>query len=225
MAPSCHGTSQGHSQSLPHTQPEIILSAPQNVPSTTSDIGQGGILNPPLPQLNIQDLRTIVADIKDNLSAAIAELRLDICSLNDRVSHTERVVEDHGMVLQRSTRKFDAHTLQLRDMNRHLEDLNNRGRRHNLRVRGLPESIEGEHVPQVVTNLFNAVLNRPPQTAIAMERIHRMLHPRGRDMDPRRDIVCCLVDYRLKEESTTKSGGNPCPDLSRSLGDHFTTPP
>lgn len=95
-------------------------------------------------QLNIQDLRAVAADIKDTLSTAIAELRLDIHALNDRVSNTERVLEDHDLVLQRSTRKIDAHTLQLREVNRHMEDLDNRGRHHNLRVRGMPEEIEGE---------------------------------------------------------------------------------
>lgn len=138
-------------------------------------------------------------DIKDTLSAAIAELRLDIRSLNDRVSNTARVVEDHGMVLQRSTRKIDAHTLQLRHMNRRLEDMDNRGRRHNLRVRGLPESIEGEQIPQAMTSLFNNVLNRPPQTpSIAMDKIHRALRPRGRDTDPRGTLFAawCTTDSR-----------------------------
>lgn len=49
-----------------------------------------------------------------------------------------------------------------------------------------------------------------------MERIHRALCPRGRDTDPPRDIVCCLVDYGLKEEILKQArgrrlqhGGNP----------------
>lgn len=67
-------------------------------------------------------------------------------------------------------------------------------------MRGSPEAIEGDRVLQEVTGLFNMVLNRPPSTAIAMERIHRCCAPKGRETDPPRDIVCCLVDYGLKEE-------------------------
>lgn len=33
-----------------------------------------------------------------------------------------------------------------------------------------------------------------------MERIHRALSPRGRDSDPPRDVVCCVIDFQLKEE-------------------------
>lgn len=148
----------------------------------------------------MSDLRSVAADIMDTLAAAIAELHLDIHSLSDRVSRTEKVVEDHDVMFQRSTRKIDDHTLQLQDMNRHLEDLDNRGHRHNLRVRGLPESIEGELVPQAVVGLFNSILGRPPQTAIKMDRMHHVLRPKGRDTDPSRDIVCCLTDYKLKED-------------------------
>lgn len=43
--------------------------------------------------------------------------------------------------------------------------------------------------------------------AIAMERIHRTLRPRGRDTNPPRDIICCLVDYGLKEEILKQSRG------------------
>lgn len=95
----------------------------------------------------------------------------------------------------------------MRDMQRHLEDLDNRGRRHNLRIRGLPESFEGDNMPAAVTSLFNNLLGRLPQTAVAMERIHRALRPKGRDTDPPRDIVCCIVNYAIKEEILRQARG------------------
>lgn len=73
-------------------------------------------MDAPPPQLNIQDLRTIPADIKDTLSAAISELRLDIHALTDRVYNIKRVTEQHKVVLHCATKKIDAHTLQLRDI-------------------------------------------------------------------------------------------------------------
>lgn len=33
-----------------------------------------------------------------------------------------------------------------------------------------------------------------------MERIHRALRPEGRETDPSRDIICCIMDYKLKED-------------------------
>lgn len=77
-----------------------------------------------------------------------------------------------------------------------MKDLDNRGRRHNLRVRGLPESMDAEQLTATVTGIFNDLMGR--QTAVDMERIHCALRPKGRETDPPRDIICCLVDYKIK---------------------------
>lgn len=73
----------------------------------------------------------------------------------------------------------------------------------------MPESIEGDQISLVVISLFNGLLNRPLQSTIEMERIHRALRPKGRDTDPPRDIVCCLVDYKFKEEILQQARSRP----------------
>lgn len=153
-------------------------------------------------------MRTIAADIKDTLSSAISELHLDIRALTDRVYNVERVTEQHEVVLQCTTRKIDAHTLQLVDMQHHLEDLDNRERRHILRVRGLLEYIEGEQIPQVVTSLFNGILNRLPQTAIDMDRIH--LYPCVPGVEtrvPQGRWSAVWSIYKLKEDILRQARG------------------
>ncbi|XP_040197765.1 olfactory receptor 1468-like [Rana temporaria] len=157
--------------------------------------------------ITITDLRAVATDIKEALAAAIADLRLDFKALDGRVQAVETILEDHDLVHQRSTRKIDDHTFQLREVNRHLEDLENKGRRHNLRVRGLPEAVESDRIRPEVTSIFNSILQRPLDTQITMERIHRALRPRGRDTDPPRDIICCLTDYSLKEEILRRARG------------------
>lgn len=42
---------------------------------------------------------------------------------------------------------------------------------------------------------------------IKMERIHRALRPKGRETDPPRDIICCIVDYKLKEDILRQARG------------------
>lgn len=124
--------------------------------------------------------------------------------LTDRVREAQRVSAQQGTVLRRATLKIDTHTLQPRDLQRHMEDLDNRGRCHNLRIRGLPESVETEQFFSTVMSLFNNLLDRPAQTGIEMEQIHRALRPKGRDTDPPRDVVCCIVDFKIKVEILKK---------------------
>lgn len=40
-----------------------------------------------------------------------------------------------------------------------------------------------------------------------MERIHRALRPKGRETNPPRDIICCIVDYKLKEDILRQARG------------------
>ena len=123
MASSHQGTARGPAP-LPHAaSSDIVLMAPPTASSPPPADDQGTAEAAPLPHLNIMDLRAIAADIKDTLSAAIADLRIDIRSLTDRVAVTEKSLEDHNQVLIRSTSKIDDHTLQLRDVNRHLEEV------------------------------------------------------------------------------------------------------
>lgn len=124
-------------------------------PQMSFPLTSGASDNPQPPSLNIHDLRAIATDIKDTLSAAIAELRVDIHTLTDRVLEVEKTTIKHDTVLRKVTRRIDTHTLQLRETQR-IEDLDNRGRRHNLRIQGVPESIDSEHLTPAVTELLTA---------------------------------------------------------------------
>ncbi|XP_077310065.1 alpha-2-macroglobulin-like protein 1 [Lithobates pipiens] len=94
------------------------------------------------------NLRSVATDIKETLTAAltaaISDLRVDIQAISGRVQEVENVMATHSTVIRRSCQAIDTHTLQLRDLNRHIEDLDNHGRHHNLRIRGLPETIDAQ---------------------------------------------------------------------------------
>lgn len=154
---------------------------------------------PIAPQLNIDDLRSIATDIKNALSSAISELSLDLQAMTGRIQK----VEDNNILQQRAIDRIDyridSHNRQLGDMQRHVEELDNRGRHHNLRIRGLPESVENENLPQTVSDVFNDILDNPACSVLSMERIHRALRPKGKESDPPRDVVCHVDNFNIKE--------------------------
>lgn len=80
-------------------------------------------------------------------------------------------------------------------MHRHLEDHDNRGRRHNIRIRGLTETVEPSNIQQCIQAIFNGLL----------ECMYKALHPRGRDSDPPRNVICCLVSFPSKEDILKKA--------------------
>lgn len=179
------------------------LIRPQVIPegiTTLSGDSNTGTLTDLTQRPNLGDLHSVAADIKSTLAAAIAELTIEVRAVTARVVEVEKTTAQHSAVLRHVHHKVDNHTLHLRDLHRQVEDLENRSRRHNLRIRGLPETVENDNLIQTVTSIFNNLLGRPPASAIKMERIHRALRPKGRSTDPPRDIICCLCDFQLKEE-------------------------
>lgn len=104
------------------------------------------------PALSLHNLQMVAADIKDTLtaafSAAIADLRHDLQDKADRVQETEAVTTQHDAQIEHIHLIQDTHTLHIWDMQRHMEDLDNRGHKNNLRGRGVPKSIENDQIQQ-----------------------------------------------------------------------------
>lgn len=141
------------------------------------------------PPLNLQDLRSVAEDIKASLALAAADLKRDIQNITIRIDDVEEKTNLQAESIHTLNTATRSHSSQLRELQRHIEDLDNRGHHHNLRVRGLPESVETSQITNATMAIFNDLLGRSPDTHIEFEHLHRALRPRSRDSDPPRGIV------------------------------------
>ncbi|CAH2327817.1 Hypothetical predicted protein, partial [Pelobates cultripes] len=90
----------------------------------------------------------------------------------------------------------------------HLEDLDNRGRRCNIRVRGVPETAGGENATEVLSGLFKMLLQEEAPECFEFERAHRAARPRSIEDGPR-DLICCLHSFPVKELIMRKARERP----------------
>lgn len=155
--------------------------------------------------LNLFDLEKVASDIKSTVTAAIADLKSDMQAIAHRIDTVEQTTVTHAAAIRQVQSAYDSQLSQMFELHRHVEDLDNRGRRHNIRVRGIPESIDPNSIQQTLCTLFNDLIGRPTDSPIDMERAHRALRPQPRENEPPRDIVCCLVNFPLKEEILRKA--------------------
>ncbi|CAH2253635.1 Hypothetical predicted protein [Pelobates cultripes] len=81
-----------------------------------------------------------------------------------------------------------------------VDDLDNRGRRLNLRVRGVREGDPAEHIPDILKRLFTQVLGGKQIPRLGIVRAHRVLGPMPPPEEQPRDIICCLENDQLKED-------------------------
>lgn len=158
MAPS--QSSQGPHQTTSLTSGTATTS--QNKP------GNGDIILMTQQHPSLHNLHSVAADIKDTLLATITDLRIDIQTITGRAQEVEKIAAHQSSAIRQAHHVLDTHILHLWDLNRHMEDLDNRGRHHNLQLRGLPESIETDHIQAEVIGLFNTLFDRPSTSPFAI---------------------------------------------------------
>ncbi|KAG8551096.1 hypothetical protein GDO81_018459 [Engystomops pustulosus] len=153
-------------------------------------------------------IRTIPTreDMESYVSRLGQSYRSEMSTLKDEVHHIEgRVltVETSQLAVEERLAAHSAHlasqSSQLQTLSDHLDDLENHGRRNNIRVRGLPESIEPSAIHSSLQGLFNLVLGVPADTPLELDHEHRSLGPKSPDPNRPRDIICRVHRYQLKE--------------------------
>lgn len=148
------------------------------------------------------------ADINSTFSAAITDLKSNLLVLTEKMASAEAAGKQREKSICRLEKVTSSHSNHFIEMNRHLEDLDNRGRRSNIRVRGIPETVDNDQITPAFQRVFNSLLERPEDTAIEFVRAHRALRARGPDNMPPRDIICCLQSFALKEDIMQKARSN-----------------
>uniref|UniRef100_A0A8C5MJ26 Uncharacterized protein n=1 Tax=Leptobrachium leishanense TaxID=445787 RepID=A0A8C5MJ26_9ANUR len=145
------------------------------------------------------DLSDMVADLRENFGREVREIRTEVSALSTRVGALEEVAQRPPPEM--TTTSPTAFS----ELQRRVDDLDNRGRRHNIRVRGLLEVEGPEDLRAILTELFNHILNRKLDTPIHIDRAHRALRPQPPPTAPPRDVICHLTEFALKESIMLKA--------------------
>ncbi|CAH2292794.1 Hypothetical predicted protein [Pelobates cultripes] len=153
------------------------------------------------------DTSPIVQELRAALREELAGLREDLSTLEQRVDEMESVArgcdDQHRATEVAVTRQGNM----LLTLRRQVEDLENRSRRNNIRVRGLPEK-EDEPLPDTLSMLFTQLLGAAPPATITIDRAHRALGPARQEGSPR-DVVCCITTPGLRDRIMAAARGLP----------------
>uniref|UniRef100_H2ZVN2 L1 transposable element RRM domain-containing protein n=1 Tax=Latimeria chalumnae TaxID=7897 RepID=H2ZVN2_LATCH len=137
-----------------------------------------------------QEMATDVASIRTN----IADMRGSLESLGQRVSGAESKMGRLGVVT-------DDHEARLRELWDRVQDLENRSRRNNIRVIGVPEGVEGNGVsgPTMLLSILQDCLLLGESDPIEVEQAHRTLGPRPAPDQRPRPIIARLLRFQDRE--------------------------
>ncbi|CAH2253645.1 Hypothetical predicted protein [Pelobates cultripes] len=123
------------------------------------------------------DLTRVSDTLHAALKAEVAGIRADITRHDARITAMEQRIENaegRHMATDTAIKRQGDLLLALR---RQREDLDNRGRRNNMR--GMPEADSaGENVAETLTQLFRIILREEAPDHFRFDRAHRDLRPR-----------------------------------------------
>ncbi|CAH2274338.1 Hypothetical predicted protein [Pelobates cultripes] len=156
------------------------------------------------------DLASMLAKLEESMQDKISDIARDVHHMGQRVGELEdknlRTIE----AIKALETRQGAIELKYIIMARIIEELDNRSRRNNLRLRGLPETQEAsEDLLAKLQALFNNILQRPTDTPVLLDRAHKALRPKGLPQDKPRDVICRAHYFTLKEEILKLSKNSP----------------
>lgn len=105
--------------------------------------------------LTYADMFGFAADIKSTFSAAITDFKSNLLVLTEKLAAVEATGKHRERAIHKLEKVAVAHSSHFFEINRHLEDLDNRGKRNSIRVRGIPESVDTDQIIPALKRVFN----------------------------------------------------------------------
>ncbi|XP_053555688.1 DNA mismatch repair protein Msh3 [Bombina bombina] len=149
----------------------------------------------------LHELKSFFLPKMDSLQAGVDTLTCEVRQFASRITAAEtRIsdVEDRQVSADITIKQLVKKSELLQDR---IDDLENRSRRNNLRIVGIPESVKGKNLLEFVALTFPKLLGiHPDILPIDVERAHRIGPERGLEQNnprPRQVIFRCL-NYQEK---------------------------
>uniref|UniRef100_A0A8C5WGA6 LINE-1 type transposase domain-containing protein 1 n=1 Tax=Leptobrachium leishanense TaxID=445787 RepID=A0A8C5WGA6_9ANUR len=142
------------------------------------------------------EMRTFLAGEMDRNTKA---LQADILALGQRTSDLEDRTDELSGAYNSLIDHSNAMSHKVDYLETQLEDLTNRSRRNNLRIRGLPERAEDDPLGDFIVAMLRPLAPELPDHAWELDRAHRALRARSATDERPRDIIIRFLHFSTKE--------------------------
>lgn len=145
------------------------------------------------------DIQQLISAVEQSCLQAVEGLREDTQALGHRV---EKVENDQEVMVHAVADVQDAiknHEDVLNSYRDQLNDYENRDRRQNIRIKGLPESIQTPELISTVQKIFCHILGDFAPEIIELDWAHRIPSHNAQKVETPRDVICKVHKYAVKE--------------------------
>uniref|UniRef100_A0A803JEW2 L1 transposable element RRM domain-containing protein n=1 Tax=Xenopus tropicalis TaxID=8364 RepID=A0A803JEW2_XENTR len=179
------------------SQPERY-NADDNTPVTAQ------ILSDQLSKLQSTLQATITQAVSTAVATAIKEIQRELNDIGERTDKLETLTDDIAqrfINIEEENAFLKEELTQLRNL---CEDQENRSRRQNLQIRGVPEEINNTEIQTYLKNVFSAICPDIQPDQWRFDRAHRSLALKPLPTKPPRDIIVCFHYFEVKEAIMAK---------------------
>ncbi|CAH2277674.1 Hypothetical predicted protein [Pelobates cultripes] len=120
-----------------------------------------------------QMLVELASKMQTTVHTAVADLRKDIADLGNRSNQVEEFTAAHDSMAD----KVEELESRLEHYENKRMDLEDRSRRNDLRLRGIPEEVRPQELRAYATEFFCSILPDIPTDMLILDRIHRVARP------------------------------------------------
>lgn len=146
------------------------------------------------------DMEKMFAALENSLKAEMLTLHKDMGHILSRVEEVETKADTHLKMIKELKGEIKILKREQQEQSYKIEDQENRERRRNLRIRGLPEIGQAENLIGKMSNLFNHILGKEESNEIKIERAYRLRRPQGLPMETPRDIIVRFERWEEKNQ-------------------------
>ncbi|CAH2250756.1 Hypothetical predicted protein [Pelobates cultripes] len=178
----------GPTADSPPRTPAQFSPTPSDPPDTQ------GALRPTL--LTKADLEALSDCLSQVIRSELSQVKADIANMDARLTVTEADTRALREDTDAAVSTITGCEASLTHITTRVDDLDNRSRRMNLRVRGVREMGPNENIPEILRTIFSLALGGQ-QPRIGLVRAHRALRTPPAPGEQPRDIICCLDNSTL----------------------------
>lgn len=144
-------------------------------------------------------LLSLRSSLHTDMVRGINECQREVKAIGHRVHQVENKMEEYTAAYNVIVEAHTAHGEDITWIKDKLADLEDRSRRHNLKLRGIPEDVPPTQLLQCVQTLFSTLVPEASAHDLLVDRIHRVPKPSFLPDTIPRDLLLRMHFFHIKD--------------------------
>ncbi|CAH2284013.1 Hypothetical predicted protein [Pelobates cultripes] len=139
--------------------------------------------------------------IKNGIHEGLMEFKTELIQLEKKFKQNEEKLEALEFQQVSADDNMRKANQKIAELELKIADLEDRSRRNNLRIRGIPESVNNDILQDHITELLVQLGIQMTNPLNSLERCHRIMKPDFVAQGEPRDVMICCSTYKMKEQA------------------------